>query len=103
MADVALWLYGQTLRGRSSPPKCANILNLVLERGWHDDFSFKGVHAGMMEKWGNVFFEPIEPQKLEAAKEMLEGAEQRRLASMAQFEIDGLPPFMRRKPPLIES
>lgn len=52
----------------------------------------------MMEKWGEVFFEPIDPEKFEAAKKMLEDAEKRRLASMAQFEADGLPPFMRDGP-----
>jgi hypothetical protein len=103
MADVALWLYGQALKGKDIPPRCASILNLVLERGWHNDFSFKGVHDGMMEKWGEVMFGPIEPEKLEAAKKMIEEAEKHRLASMAQFEADGLPPFMRNQPALTES
>ena len=103
MADVALWLYGQSLKGKNIPPGCASILNLVLERGWHSDFSFKGVHDHMMEKWGEVFFGPIDPEKLEASKKMLEFAEKRRLASMAQFEADGLPPFMRDGPKVIKS
>jgi len=46
---------------------------------------------------------PIDPEKLEASKKMLEFAEKRRLASMAQFEVDGLPPFMRDGPKVIES
>jgi hypothetical protein len=98
MADLALWLYAQSLKGRDLPPGCASILNLVLERGWHNDFSFSGVHDSMMEKWGEVFFGPIDPEKLEAAQEMLEQAEKRRLASMAQYEKDRLPPFMRSGP-----
>jgi hypothetical protein len=103
MADLALWLYGQSLKRRDIPPGCARILNLVLERGWHTDFSFRGVEDQMMEKWGEVFFGPIEPEKLEAAKTMLEEAEKRRRASMAQFETDGLSPFMRGVPKLPES
>jgi hypothetical protein len=103
MADVALWLYGQSLKGRDIPPACASILKLVLERRWHSDFSFDGVHDYMMEKWGDVFFGPMEPEKLEAGKKMVEEAEKRRLASMTQYEADGLPPFMRSGPALIKS
>jgi hypothetical protein len=54
MADVALWLYSQALKGKEIPPGCASILNLVLERGWHDDFSFAGVHDQIIEKWGEA-------------------------------------------------
>jgi hypothetical protein len=103
MADVALWLYGQALKGKDIPPNCTKILNLVLKRGWHNDFSFAGVEQSMMEKWGDVFFGPIEPEKLEAGKKMIEDAEKRRLASMAQYESDGLPPFMRDGPALTKS
>lgn len=72
--------------------------------GYHyNDFSFAGVHEHMMEKWGEVFFGPMKPEKLEAAKKMLEEAEKRRLASMTQYEADGLPPFMRNRAALIES
>jgi hypothetical protein len=56
MADVALWLYGQALKGKNIPPRCASILYLVLERGWHDDFSFAGVEKQMLEKWGDGLF-----------------------------------------------
>jgi hypothetical protein len=95
MADVALWLYGQAVKGKNIPPGCVSILTLILERGWHNDFSFAGVEDQMMKKWGQVFFGPIEPEKLAAAEKMLEAAEKSRIASMAQYEADGLPPFMR--------
>ena len=103
MADVALWLYGQSLKGKDIPPGCASMLNLVLERGWHNDFSFNGVHDSMMEKWGEVFFGPVDPEKLEAAQMMIDQAERTRLASMAQYEADGLAPFMRSGPALTKS
>ena len=95
MADVALWLYGQMLKGKDLPPGCASILNLMLKRGWHNDFSFDGVEKQMMEKWGEVFFGPMPQEKLDDAKKMLEYAEARRLESMKQFELDGELPFMR--------
>ena len=96
MADVALWLYGQSLKGKEIPPRCMSLLHLILQRGWQNDFSFVGVEQRMMEKWGEVFFGPIDPQKLQAAQKMLEDAEAHRVASMAQYEVDGLPPFARK-------
>jgi hypothetical protein len=102
MADVALWLYGQFLKGKELPAGCGRLLALILDRGWHNDFSFAGVEAAMMEQWGEVFFGPMEPEKLEAAAKLLEQAEQRRVASMAQYEADGLPPFARPRP-IVES
>jgi hypothetical protein len=95
MADVPLWLYVQSIKGREIPPGCAQILTLVLQRGWQNDFSFAGVEKSMMEKWGEVFFGPIDPEKLEVAQKMLDEAEKRRLQSMKRYEIDGLAPFMR--------
>jgi hypothetical protein len=74
-------------------------LNLVLQRGWHNDFSFAGVEKAMMDKWGEVFFGPIDPEKLEAAQKMLDEAEKRRRKSMEQYERDGLAPFMRGMSP----
>ena len=98
MADVALWLYSQFLKGKELPAGCLRLLTLILDRGWHSDFSFAGVEEAMMEQWGEVFFGPIKPEKLEGAAKMLDQAEQRRLASMAQYEADGLPPFARPRP-----
>jgi hypothetical protein len=95
MADVALWLYGQFLKGKKLPAGCRRLLALILERGWHNDFSFAGVEKAMLEQWGEVFFGPIEPEKAKMATKMLAQAEQRRLESMAEYEADGLPPFAR--------
>lgn len=95
MADTALWLYGQALRGKNIPPHCARLLTLILDRGWHNDFSFSGVEAQLLQQHGSVLFGPIEPEKMEAAQRMLIKAEEHRRLSMEQFEADGLPPFMR--------
>ena len=103
MADVALWLYGHAIKGKDIPPGCASILNLVLERGWHNDFSFAGVENNLLEKWGDVLFGPMEPEKLEVGRKMVKEAEKHRLASMAQYEADGLPPFMRNRPTLTKN
>lgn len=103
MADTALWLYGQYLKGKRLPPGCAGILNLVLERGWQNDFSFQGVHDSIVEQWGEVFYGPIAPEKLEASRAMLDKAEAARRESMAQYEADGLAPFERSlRPTAIE-
>lgn len=95
MADTALWLYGQSLKGKELPPACARFLWFVLERGFHSDFSFQGVHDAIMEQWGEVLFGPMEPEKLKAAKDMMEKAETARQASMSRYEVDGLAPFER--------
>jgi hypothetical protein len=95
MADVALWLYSQALKGKDIPPNCARLLELILERGWHNDFSFVGVESQLLENHGEILFGPVAPESLEAAQKMLIMAEERRRSSMEQFEADGLPPFMR--------
>jgi hypothetical protein len=98
MADVALWLYAQSLKGKILPPGCERLLALVLHRGWHTDFSFQGVHDQMMERWGEG---ELMPEQLEAAKRLVQESEQARLVSMAQFEKDGLLPFMRSLPSIL--
>ncbi len=95
MADTALWLYSQSLKGKELPPACSRFLWFVLQKGFHSDFSFSGVHDAIMERWGQVLFGPIEPEKLEAGKKMVADAEQARLKSMARYEQDGLAPFQR--------
>jgi hypothetical protein len=95
MADVALGLYGQALKGKDIPRNCGRLLLLMLSRGWHNDFSFGGVEKQLLENYGDVLFGPIEPERLEAAQRMLAIAEERRRLSMEQYEVDGLPPFMR--------
>jgi hypothetical protein len=102
VADVVLWLYAQAQKGRDLPEGCAQLLLFAMGRGWHDDFSFRGVEQSLMEKWGGVFFGPMEAEKLEAGRKMVEESERRRLASMAQFERDGVLPFMRDAPPAID-
>ncbi|MDA9416420.1 hypothetical protein XH81_16410 [Bradyrhizobium sp. CCBAU 25360] len=95
IADLALWLYGQALKGKDLPESCAKLLYLVLQRGWHDDFSFAGVEKKLMEKWGEVFFGPMDDQKIEAGQKLIQLSEERRQASMKQYEQDGVAPFMR--------
>lgn len=95
MADVALWLYGQALKGKQLSPGCAQLVHYVLEHGWHNDFSFAGVEQQLSESYGDVLFGPMPDAQLDAGKRMLVMAEERRRASMAQYESDGLPPFMR--------
>jgi hypothetical protein len=102
LADVSLWLYGQHLKGKTLPPQCARLLELILERGWHSDFSFQGVHDQVMEEFGEVLFGPTDPEQMKNSAQMLRDAETRRRASMEQYERDGLPPFMRSVPELTE-
>lgn len=95
MADVALWLYGQFLKGKEIPQNCGRLLELILQRGWHNDFSFSGVEEQLLASYGDVLFGPMEPEQLEAGKRMVIMGEERRRVSMEQYEADSLPPFMR--------
>jgi len=98
MADVALWLYGQLLRGKDLPDGCARLMFFILQNGWHTDFSFAGVDRAMQEQWGEVLTGPMPQEQLEAGRALMKMSEERRLASMQQYEADGLPPFMRSPP-----
>ncbi|MCK1640179.1 DUF3800 domain-containing protein [Bradyrhizobium sp. 157] len=95
MADVALWLYGQSLKGKNIPRNCAKLLALMLERGWRNDFSFVGVESHLIENYGEILFGELPPEKMDAAQKMLIMAEERRRVSMEEFEADGVPPFAR--------
>lgn len=99
MADVALWLYGQWLKGKDLPENCERLLLFILANGWHNDFSFKGVEHSLLNQFGEVMFGDMPEEKLEAGRALVKMSEERRVASMEQYEIDGLPPFMRTPPP----
>lgn len=99
MADVALWLYGQWLKGKDLPENCERLLLFILANGWHNDFSFEGVEHSLLNQFGEVMFGDMPEEKLEAGRALVKMSEERRVASMEQYEIDGLPPFMRTPPP----
>lgn len=97
IADVVLWLYSQFHKGKDLPPKCKELLAYVFANGWENDFSFSGVERAYIERYGPILdgsFEPTQEQ-MEYAQELLKVAEENRQKSMAQYEKDGLPPFMR--------
>ncbi len=95
IADVALWLYGQYLKGKTIPPQSSRLLTLILERGWHNDFSFEGVESSILREYGHIMFDPISPEQEETSRRMLIMAEERRRLSMDEYETNELPPFMR--------
>jgi len=95
ITDVVLWLYSQFRKERELPIKCRAIVKYVLAHGWESDFSFSGVDRVMQERYGAIFSTPITPEQEAQARALLAKAEENRLAAMAQFERDGLPPFMR--------
>ncbi|HEY6466067.1 MAG TPA: DUF3800 domain-containing protein [Candidatus Acidoferrales bacterium] len=95
VTDVVLWLYGQLRKQRELPTKCMAIVHYALMHGWESDFSFSGVDRMMQERYGAIFNTPITAEQEAQARQLLAKAEQNRLASMAQYEQDQLPPFMR--------
>lgn len=95
VTDLVLWLYSQFRKGRELPTKCSAIVRYVMIHGWESDFSFSGVDCMMQEKYGAIISTPITPEQEAEARELIAKAEENRMASMAQYKRDGLPPFMR--------
>ncbi|MBG1231096.1 DUF3800 domain-containing protein [Aestuariivirga litoralis] len=95
IVDVVLWLYSQTRKAKKLPKDCALLVKYALNNGWHNDFSFEGVETAYMEKFGSIISTPLTEEKMESTKKMLEMAEKSRLESIAQYEIDKIPPFLR--------
>lgn len=95
MADLVLWLYSRFLKGKSMGPNSLALITFILRNGWHNDFSYKGVEAAILEEFGEVFFGEIDEAKLGAGRKMVMKSEEARKASMEQYEKDKLPPFMR--------
>ncbi|WP_135080074.1 DUF3800 domain-containing protein [Terasakiella sp. SH-1] len=97
IADVVLWLYSQFQKGKKIPLKCAKLLDYVFANGWENDFSFRGVERVLLENYGHVFDDSVEltNEQKKRSVELLKVAEENRQKSMAQYEKDGLPPFMR--------
>lgn len=98
ITDVVLWLYLQFRKGKTLPHDCGAVLDYVFEHGWESDFSFKGVEKAIIERWGEVLDTPLTPQKEGEVRGTLAKFEESRQASMARYEEDGLPPFMRPNP-----
>lgn len=95
ITDIVLWLYHQLRKKRPLPGGCLSILDYVFANGWENDFSFEGVERSYIQQHGPTLVMPLTAEQEESAQQMLKQAEARRLSSMAQYEMDGLPPFMR--------
>lgn len=95
VADLVLWLYSQFRRGKELPEGCLAILKYVFSSGWENDFSFEGVNRVFNEKFGEILATPISQEREGEAKRLLAEFETSRLKSIARYEEDHLPPFMR--------
>jgi len=100
VTDVVLWLYSQHHKEKPLPPKCAAIMEYVLMHGWENDFSFSGVERSFIQRFGPMLTTPITDEQEKSAREWMQKAEERRQASIAQYDRDKLPPFMRKAPHL---
>ncbi|APG86352.1 hypothetical protein SAMCCGM7_pA0013 (plasmid) [Sinorhizobium americanum CCGM7] len=102
VADVILWLYHQHYKKKALPRGCQALLQYVFTNGWEADFSFAGVEASYIKNYLPILEGPIAPEALERGRELIRHYELARLSSMAQYEADGLPPFMRQASSLIQ-
>jgi len=102
VADVILWLYHQYHKKKPLPSGCQSLLQYVFNNGWEADFSFAGVEAGYIENYLPILEAPLAPETLARGQALVRQFEQARQSSMAQYEADGLPPFMRQTKQLTE-
>jgi len=98
IVDLVLWLYSQYRKERPLPPNCLAILAYVFTHGWENDFSFSSVEKLYIDRFGPILSAPLTGEKEKAAREYQKKAEAARQESMAQYDRDGLPPFMRGAP-----
>lgn len=102
IADLILWLYRQRLTGKMFPPQSAKVLNFVQKRAWLSDFSFEGVGDAMTERANAINQVPMSPEQMFAGMEYAEVVERNRLKAMEDYEVDGLMPYERRVPSVIQ-
>ncbi|MDQ0563202.1 hypothetical protein QO004_005011 [Rhizobium mesoamericanum] len=95
IADVVLWLYSQYHRGKPLPDGCAAILNYVFASGWESDFSFSGVNASLEPAYRAKMAVALSDDALAANRALLAQYEEARQSSIAQYEVDKVPPFLR--------
>ncbi|QIO54588.1 DUF3800 domain-containing protein (plasmid) [Rhizobium leguminosarum bv. trifolii] len=95
IADVVLWLYSQYHRGKPLPDACAAILNYVFANGWESDFSFSGVSASLEPAYRSKMAVALSDDALAANRALLAQYEEARQSSIARYEIDKMPPFLR--------
>lgn len=86
MADTALWLYGQSIKGKSLPTDCARFLRFVIQRGYLNDFSFAGVEKGLMAQWGEILATPVEPAQWQDGQKLISDWECARKKAMANHQ-----------------
>lgn len=102
VTDVILWLYHQFRKGTDLPYGCLEILEYAHVNGWESDFSFDGVGKAVDAQLECMMNAPFSAEQEAEARRMLEHMEASRRRSMEQYEKDGVPPFMRPSPRMLE-
>lgn len=97
IADVTLWLYRQMLAGRPLPEHSAKLLDYVLKKGWHSDFSFDGVGHILETRYEEMMEADISDEAIAEGARLLELSEQRRQQAITLYEQDGLMPYQRER------
>jgi hypothetical protein len=95
IADVIGWLYNQLHKGKKLSPGCQDLVIYALGHGWENDFSFSGVGREVEARYHEMMAQPFPVEKEMAARKGLDFLEKQRVASLKQYEVDKLPPFMR--------
>jgi len=96
VVDVILWLYSRLRKGNELPAGCSMVMAYAFQNGWENDFSFDGVGRLASETFGPALLAPLSDEQMNASRKLMQDLEDARLNSMARYEEDEIPPFMRQ-------
>lgn len=102
VADLILWLYRQWLARKPLPPHSAKLLRHALKRAWQSDFSFEGVGRLVERRMADIMEADIPETTMAEGQRLLQETERRRREAMDLYELDGLMPYQRQPPVLID-
>jgi hypothetical protein len=101
IADMVLWLFRQSIAGKILPEGSARILDYAFSKGFHNDFSFRGVASHVEKHFAAIMAADMSPEAMTAGQRILADLERQRLEQIALYEEDGLMPYERIPPRLI--
>lgn len=97
VADLALWLFRQFLKGKDLPENSSRLLSFIMKRAWQTDFSFEGVGRAATERHEEIMESELTPDQMEAAAKMVSKVEDLRRKNIDLYEKDGLMPYQRER------
>jgi hypothetical protein len=90
LVDIVLWLFSRMNGGEGLFEHSHRLMEYALRKGYHNDFSFDGVHHNLGKEIRQIMEAPFSEEQLAQANEMIEREEERRLAGTYQPDMHQL-------------